>query len=278
MIAIRQIIAPVDFSELSAHALRYAFMLASRWEAGLTAAYADPFTPPPYFTQHRLAALKLEFEQAKAESEEALREFVAAALGHAGRAVTVRVAEALPADGIHRMAAETAADLIVMGTHGRSGVNRFLLGSVAERVLRESSIPVLTVGARSSHPTGIREILCPVNDTPAARRALAWATALAARFGASVTALHVQEPAGAHPIEDLCAWLPEQEKRACTLRELHREGDAAGEIVAMSRESGCELLVLGSEHRAFFDSTVVGATVARVVRHARCPVLTAPAA
>jgi nucleotide-binding universal stress UspA family protein len=72
--------------------------------------------------------------------------------------------DALPADGILQLAALKNADLIVMGTHGRSGLNRWMLGSVAERVLRESPVPVLTV--RSAPHETIRRVLCPVHDIP----------------------------------------------------------------------------------------------------------------
>jgi len=60
--------------------------------------------------------------------------------------------EALPADGIGQLAALKNANLIVMGTHGRSGLNRWMLGSVAERVLRESLVPVLTVRSARVKP------------------------------------------------------------------------------------------------------------------------------
>jgi nucleotide-binding universal stress UspA family protein len=60
----------------------------------------------------------------------------------------------------------------------------------------------------------------------------------------------------------------------CTIRELTREGEAAEEIVSLAKETPCDLLVIGARHRRFFDSTVLGSTTARVVRHAPCPVLT----
>jgi nucleotide-binding universal stress UspA family protein len=181
------------------------------------------------------------------------------------------VIEAAPAEAIRRSAEEAGADLVVMGTHGRSGFHRLMLGSVAERVLRESDVPVLTV--RGGGPP-VRNILCPVNRSDAARGAFAAATELARLAGARLTALHVREPGAADSIEDLCAWLKPPQPVECQVRELDRAGEAAREILKLASEQACDLLVVGSQHRRFFDSTVIGSTTARVVRHAPCPVLT----
>jgi nucleotide-binding universal stress UspA family protein len=273
---LHQILCPVDFSELSARALGYARLLAQCGNARLTVAYAESFSPPPYFTEGRVAELERQYRESFQQAESALRDFVKATLGADSGTVAVRVIEALPADGIRKLAEDTKADLIVMGTHGRSGVNRLMLGSVAERVLRESRIPVLTV--RGDAPLAApKNILCPVNDTPAARQAVAVAAELAQCTGGNVVALYVKETDPKAAIGDLCAWLPEEARRHCSLREAAGRGEAAAEIVALARETPCDLLVMGAQHRRFFDSTVLGATTARVVRHSPCPVLTVPA-
>ncbi len=273
---IRQILAPVDFSDLSSHALRYASMLTRCGNARLVVAYAESFSAPPYFTEGQVGELERQFRDAFRGAESALRRFVDEQLGaEAGSAADLRVVEAMPADGVHRVARETKADLIVMGTHGRSGVNRLMLGSVAERVLRESAVPVLTVrGDSATATTTPKTILCPVNDTPAAREALVMAAHLARCFDGNILALHVKESHPGQGIGDLCAWMPDQLRSHCDIKELTREGDAAEEIVSLARETPCDLLVIGARHRRFFDSTVLGSTTARVVRHAPCPVLT----
>jgi len=273
---IRQILSPVDFSELSAHALRYASMLARCGNARLVAAYAESFSPPPYFTEGQLGELERQFRDAFRGAESALRRFVDAELdAEAASTTEVRIVEAMPVDGIRRLTREIKTDLIVMGTHGRSGVNRLMLGSVAERLLRESDVPVLTVrGDTAAAMTPPKTILCPVNNTPAAREALLMAAHLARCFGGNVVALHVKEGHPGQGIGDLCAWVPDEIRSHCTLRELTREGEAAEEIVSLAKETPCDLLVIGARHRRFFDSTVLGSTTARVVRHAPCPVLT----
>ncbi len=274
---LRHILCPVDFSELSAFALRYALMIA-RCAPGarLTAAYANSFSPPPYFTASRLEELNTQFRDSFREARSALQDFVEKEVGEeAAASVACRVVEALPVDGIRMLASELNANLVVMGTHGRSGVNRLMLGSVAERTLRESEVPVLTVrGDVRAAVERPENVLCPVNDSPAAREALSAAAQLARCFGASLTALHIKETDTARGIGDLCTWVPDEIRSRCSVSELTLEGDPASEIISFARESSCDLLVLGARHRRFFDTTVLGSTVARVVRHAPCPVLT----
>ena len=272
------ILAPADFSDLSAHVLRYAAAIAKSCAARLTLLYANTFAPPPYFTGGELDELESQFRASRAAARQGLRQFAEATLGAGAGAVETHVAEGLAADAILEYAARNGNDLIVMGTHGRSGVNRWMLGSVAERVLRASGVPVLTVraGKPASAPLEIRHILCPVNDSPVARKALAVAADLAACLGAHVTVAHVVEDGTAGSIERLCAGVEQDRREACEVREL--QGDAAAQIISATAERDCDLAVIGARHRAFFDSTVLGTTKVRVVRHARCPVLTVPRA
>ncbi|MCL4402247.1 MAG: universal stress protein [Acidobacteria bacterium] len=269
------ILAPVDFSPLSALGLRYARLLADCSQARVTVLFADTFSPPAYFTASLVDELAAQFRDSMREAETRLRQFAADALGGSLPAgIEFKVVEGMPAEVIAGFAAAHDAGLIAMGTHGRSGFNRFLLGSVAERVLRESAVPVLTVRGDGRASPSIRNILCPVNDSEAARQSLHVATEMAQCLGATVTLLHVREPGADNSINDLCAWAPAAQRARCTVRELVRDGEAAAEIVRFSSSLPCDLVVMGSRHRAFFDSTVIGTTTARVVRHAACPVLT----
>ena len=114
------ILVPVDFSEISAHALRTASLLAARCgRAKIIAMYANWFEAPPYFTVGRLAELQAEFSESLQLAEHSLEAFVRSTLGDNANSVEVRAMEALPADGIRQLAALKNANLIVMGTHGR---------------------------------------------------------------------------------------------------------------------------------------------------------------
>lgn len=269
------ILCAVDFSDLSAHALEEAAVLARRGGSRIIALHTNWFEAPPYFTEARVGELRDEFRRAIADARRMLDSFIDTVPGARDVEVEARVIEALPVDGIHETAASSGAALIVMGTHGRGGLNRWMLGSVAERILRESRVPVLTV--REKPPGAIRNILCPVSDTAASRAALKKAAEIAAQFEATVTALHVHEPGGADSIANLCAWLPADARARCNVRELVLHGNAAEEIVRLTAEDSYDLLALGAPRRRFFEGMVLGTTTVRAVRHAACPVLSVPA-
>lgn len=267
------ILVPVDFSEMSGHALRTASLLAAHCRSiKIIAMYARWLEAPPYFTVGRLAELQTEFRESLQVAEQSLRAFVRSTLGDGANSVEVRVIEALAADGIRQLTTHTEANLIVMGTHGRGGLNRWMLGSVAEHVLRESPIPVLTV--RSALRESVREVLCPVHDTELSRRALSFAAGISACFGANLTVLHVHEASGARSVSDLCSWISAEEKTRCVIREVTRHGAASEEIVKLALEEKFDLVVLGAARRRFFEGMVLGTTTLRTVRHAPCPVLT----
>lgn len=137
-----RILVAVDFGEPSARALRAAAALASSVNARLEAVHAETLEAPPYFTPDQAEALARQRENARATAERYLARF---AERHG-----VALARAVVADGpaysaILKLTGDT--DLVVMGTHGRTGPGRWWLGSVAERVVRESAVPVLVVRA-----------------------------------------------------------------------------------------------------------------------------------
>ena len=268
----KTILCPVDFGEPSAHALRHADLLAGCGHARVIAVYANWFEAPAYFTAGRLAELQKQFREALGEAERGLKDFIASTLGDSGGNIEKRVVEALPADGIRELAASAGADLIVMGTHGRSGFNRWMLGSVAERILREIPVPLLTVRAAPRGP--VRRILSPIDGTDASRGAFRLAARLGACFNAEITAVYVHESESAPSVPDLCNWIPDEAQKRCNLRELVRHGDPAEEIVALASEEAFDLLVIGAPHKRFFGGLVMGTTTLRAVRHAPCPVLT----
>jgi len=142
------------------------------------------------------------------------------------------VVDGLPADAILDLTESTHAGLVVMGTHGRTGFNHWMLGSVTERILRESPVPLLTVREAPTEP--IRRILCPIDGTDISRHAFRLAAGLGACFGAVVTALYVSEGGSDQPPPDICDWIPAEERQRCRVRELVRHGDPAEEIIALA--------------------------------------------
>ncbi len=149
MVDVVRILFPTDFSESSAAAGKYAFTLADRLGAELHALHVvEAIAPTVSEALERIAdSMDNYLEQARDGAEHAL----AAALPNdlAGGKKVVRVVRTgKPLTTILDYAKENAVDLIVMGTHGRSGVPHFLVGSVAERVVRVAPCPVLTVPSR----------------------------------------------------------------------------------------------------------------------------------
>ena len=274
---LKHVVCPVDFSELSSLALRYADAFANCGGARLTVLYANPFLPPPHADVAQRAEMEEQFRRWHADAAVKLRTFVNNTLGAESTKVQTAVVEALPVDGIRAVAAQLEANLVVVGTHGRSGVNRLMMGSVAERILRESSIPVLTVRGDSlapGDPLRVARVLCPVDNSGASRRALVWASRMARCFGSAVTVLHVRGRENAAEIEDLEAWIPAQIRQDCVAECAIREGDAAEEIVAFAQRMPADMVAIGAQHRPFHGVGVIDPTTVMVVRHAPCPVLT----
>ncbi|HXF04576.1 MAG TPA: universal stress protein [Blastocatellia bacterium] len=278
----RLILCPTDFSELATAALRYGRDVAACFGARLLVIYADPFLPPPYFTMEQLADVTRAMDRSRQAAREHLQRYVREQVGETVE-VETRVVEDHPVSAIVTTAEREPVDLIVMGTHGRSGVGRLMLGSVTERVLRETSRPVLTVrprpGATIGAPLPVRRVLCPVNFTDVAEVALRHAAAVAQCFGAELFVLHVLESADSVGAEEtarerLCGWVPPDVRARCQLQEMVRQGDAAQQIITTAESLGCDLIVLGAQHRRFFDATVIGTTTVRVTRHSPVPVLT----
>jgi nucleotide-binding universal stress UspA family protein len=200
------------------------------------------------------------------------------------------------AGAIVRCAASLPADLVVIGTHGRSGFERFVLGSVAEKVLRGSACPVLTVPPHADpeavhHPSLFPRILCPLDFSKASSRALDCASSLAHDAGAYVTLVHVvdlpeemPEPGG----PDLSAYRAARfkaaghalENAAAAMRNgnhvSHRvvTGKPYREILRVANELEPDLIVMGVQGRSAIDLGFFGSTTQHVVRRATCPVLT----
>ena len=190
------------------------------------------------------------------------------------------------------------ADLIVMGTHGRRGFKRLLLGSVTESVLREAPCPVLTVPSRApaaaAERVTFKRILCPIDFSTSALQALGFALDLARQADGLVTLLHVIEwlseedpPASARfdtseyrryivaDAEERLQGLVAKESRAWA--EIHNVivfGRAHREILRAADTTPADLIVMGAQGRGGVGLALFGSTTQQVVRGAACPVLT----
>lgn len=157
---VESIVVPVDFGNASANAVILAGRLAEACGSlSLQLLHAELIDVPPYFTPEQIETLEREREVALAHAHEYLRTF---GQHHTTRAFSTTVVEGPAVDVI--LQAARGSDLVVMGTHGRRGVSRWWLGSVAERVLRESARPVVVVHEDARPLSGEPLVLVAMND------------------------------------------------------------------------------------------------------------------
>lgn len=278
---VTSILIPTDLSEFSRAALRWASLLQLRLGAKLTLLYANqPWVsfdvvegPATYLMQN-----SPEFKRTLADE---VRDYVARHLPELGAEVDTRVVDKEPSHAILETADAVDADLIVMGTHGRTGWRRALIGSVAENVVRHSQRPVLCVppGGEEVERPSLAKILCPVNFTPIARLAVEEAASLADAFDAELLLVHVTDAAddAVDVAGEFDAWIEPHVRNRCRYSHIASAGNAAEETIRMAQETSADLIVIGAQHRRFADDTVIGATTDRVIRSARRPVLVVPA-
>jgi len=287
----KHILCPMDFSELSDLALKYACVATREYNATLHVLHAETFELPRYFSRSESDQLIQELAAARTSLRNHLAEHVQNILGiHAkGLDMKFEALETHPAGAILDFTKQAAIDLIVMGTHGYGGLKRFRLGSVAENIVENATVPVFTVRqkthlfidvTRADSIPVLEKILCASNMSETAVLALRHAAALAERFGAVLTVLYIGETDKHADIskdeENLCTWIADTVKVECEVKPMVRKGHAAEEIISFARKNKDDLIVLGARHQQFLEATFFGKTTELVARHAPCPVLITP--
>ena len=196
------------------------------------------------------------------------------------------------------LAAAESADLLVMGTHGRSGFDRLILGSVTEKVLRKAICPMLTVPRESADATAVpalfHHIVAAIDFSNASMAALSYALSLAEEADAHLTVLHVTEvprelarwadesEEGKQYIEQWKAYaltrlrpvVPEETRVFCHVKERVETGESYPAILRTAFEERAGLIVVGRHGHGAVEQAFLGSTALHVVRQASCPVLT----
>lgn len=295
---IKRILVTTDFSTESLAGLRYAAALADRLKSRL--AVLNVVEPPSRFAgvdtvilarpDTKVAALARAQLATDAQHEQ---------IGTSKITPSVRIGKAF--HEIITAAYEDSADLIVIATHGRTGVEHALLGSTAERVVRHSPCPVLTVPARvpakgkskaSPAIPGVKKILVPVDFSNLSKEALPYAVLLAEKYQAEMVLIHVVEEfpidylLGPELMGETAMPLVKQAEsdlaRLATNLEaatgvktsvLVRDGKPFREICLAAKSAGVDLIVLTTHGYTGLKHWWLGSTAERVVRHAACPVL-----
>jgi nucleotide-binding universal stress UspA family protein len=286
---LKKILLPTDFSESAEQALRQAVALALISKAELHIFHAvllhaeDP--------QHLQTVLKGYSEHIDEEARKILEE-KSGEIGNRGLDVSFSTARGVsPFEAIMEAVDNIKPDLIVMGTHGRTGVGRLILGSVAEKVLRHSPTSVLTVRKDSAvigESDDSKRVLVPVDFTDFSRRALEVATSFLSEKD-SLTLVHVVASPiypsfYAGDITNLFEVDPELPSRIKTSLEewlgdrpgeiVVTEGDAADEILKTAEKTRAGLIVMGSRGLSGADHLLMGSVTERIVRTSPVPVLT----
>lgn len=288
----KNILCPLDFSDLSGLALKYAAAGAGLYGARLLLLHAGSFDLPRYFLKNEADHLRQEIIKTKEMIQKDLGDYLINIMGEAAKRLDVafEVTESDPADAILKTAERESVDLIVVGTHGLTGVKRLLLGSTAESVIHNSKVPVFTVRQKENdfidvkNPNispRIEHILCACRIDRDDMAILDHAVSIAERFKAGLTVLYSDESQGHEDIsktrERLCNWISGAVKTQCRLGPVIRQGRAADQIIAHAAEEKSDLIVIGARHRLSHDAMILGHTTNHVVRHAPTPVLVIPA-
>lgn len=296
-----RILFPTDFSHYALHAFRYAVALGRTCGNPIEIIHVTDKRP------FRSAHAGLGMWLGKTDLDklvDTLHEHAISRLEHLKQLAALHDAKAeyqefegYPPEEIVAAAEQLKCGLIVLATHGRTGLEHLLLGGTCERVVRTSSVPVLSV-KRPAHdfvddedaPIRIRRVLFPTDFSVYSREVLPYAVSLAREFGARLTLFHVAEVPVAVP-----EFLPDTagavgapmlehartalEGMAAEVEDVETDVDAIvglayRDVCARAKEMEADVIVLGTHGRKGLAHWLYGSVAERVVRYAPCPVLT----
>lgn len=285
MILRPSVLCPIDFSESSRGALRYATAIAAHLSARLTLlAVNDPLlgeaaeleAGPAHLVDDTAHEIERFFRQTFEPKPQGISD------------VRYDVASGKPAPEILRVARERGCDLIVMSSHGATGFRKMFFGSTTERVLRETSVPLLVTPGSDPGPGqvekvrfGIRRILVPVDLTAATAHQLRIAGSIAEALELPILVLHVVEPVRSMVASQARRSRVEAERRSRAERELENVinsmpgsirkealiayGEPAEEIAKVASDRDAGLIVMG-----LHSSPVLGPRMGSVTYRVLC--------
>ena len=300
---IQNIIVPIDFSKMSVQAIQIAKQLARRFGASIHLAHVRHLNYATDFVAPAPPIVPFSFMTYEQVGEQtALKELkkVASECGVSSATCDV-LSGAPPFDEICRLAQTVPADLVVMPTHGRTGLKHVFLGSTAERIVQHSSCPVLvTRGSALQANNGsrfrIKTILVPVDFSNCSREGLRYAIAFANEFGAKIILLHATYLGYVYSSEGTAIYdIPGLQKAARKtaerkMRELVRsvnfgavkfetaftDGSPVIDICAFAKDHDVDLIITSTHGFTGFTHVLIGSIAEQVVRHAPCSVLVVP--
>ena len=299
--SIRNILVPIDFSAMSIRVIDTAKGLAQRFGATVHLAHAHEFFYPAAFSAPASPVQPYPVLSYDKATEEASGQQLIEIAKQAGLSpVTTHILRGSPAfDEICRFAKQLPADLIVMPTHGRTGLKHVVLGSTAERIVQHSPCPVYVArnrsrSAKNGADMAARSILVPVDFSRCSLAGAKYAMDFAEKIGAKMTLLHV---VAYHCVPN--AWMPyelteatrsakkEAEQQMCDfVRAIHLggvrpetdiiSGNTVDKISDYAGEHDVDLIITSTHGRTGLKHVLMGSVAENVVRRAPCSVLAVP--
>ena len=282
----KSLLCPIDFSEFSVKAYDYAQSLAWHYKAELLVQHVLYSYPAFYIDDSYKATCR----KLRTDALQKLKDFARRQTRTKVRPKCI-LQDGIPSDQILSLAETQAVNLIVMGTHGLGGFDRFMLGSVTEKVLRKAPCPVLVVRkpahdfvapGEKADPINIKKIVLCMDFSKHAVRALNHAFSITKQYNAELTLLHVLEhPPGsadtqsttAKATEQLRESVPPRALKPCLVKFLVRIGKPYQEIIEVASETQTDLAIMGVRGRSSLNSALFGSTTYRVIQLGPCPVL-----
>lgn len=292
MMEIKVILCPVDFSEFSIRAYLYARSLAEHYGAKLVAQHIVEVSRYPFADYVASTGDYADFYRTLHDgATERLQAFLKTH-GQGPTHSEFVVHEGSAPDCILSYAEKCQADLIVIGTHGRRGYDRVVLGSVTNRVMRRTSCPVLAICTQQQesvtetqdgkHAHQLRRILFCTDFSENSERAFRYAVSATDEYSAELIVLHVLEESRnsskvqtgiATATEQLDKMIPQEIRKSLKTRTVVRVGQPYQQIIEFAAEIHADTIVMGVRGRGAVDLAIFGSTTYRVLQLGPCPVL-----
>lgn len=280
---LQNVVLATDFSDASRATIGYAAAIAKSYQGKIYVLHVVPSEVYWLVPPQSLAKLEEGVEESARQQMKAL--LASEQLQGVPHEGVIQHGEIW--DGLQFLISRHGADVIVAGTRGRRGLKKLLMGSVAEEILRLSSVPVLTVHpeAAETTPNEPRTILFPTDFSPDSVRALDYALSLAQKFQACVIFLHVAPSMSDDPElrnrmqmffgDQLKQMIPAEAQSWCQQQVIVEFGDATQAILHCADTNNADVIVMGVRGAGSMvrAATHFGSTAYRVIAAARAPVL-----
>jgi nucleotide-binding universal stress UspA family protein len=280
MYQLRKILVPTDFSPHSTEALEYAVTLGKRFEAEITLLHVDEYIVSPLGA----AGVKADYLETYQKRKEAFLqdqfEMMKRQVHHGSLLVRTQITPGRAYKVIIEEAEKHEYDLVVIPTRGLTHLSTYLIGSTAERVVRLSRQPVLSIQTGPKRDTRIESVLCPTDLSPAANFALSYALSVARQNAAKLYIQYVSELDKPEPESEIRKRLPdllEHHPQAAQVQIQYvfdRDVEPSNSIIRFADDRDVSMIVMSTHGRKGLRRVYIGNNTAEVVRQSTRPVLT----